>query len=63
MNDILIQTPRKMAVTKVERKKRVLRNRTKKRNASIKRLTTQPVIRKVDIEELKKSFAENTSEN
>jgi hypothetical protein len=46
-----------MAVTQVQRKLRRLRNRSQARQAAMKRLTAKPVIRKVDVEELKKSFS------
>jgi hypothetical protein len=45
-----------MAVTRLERKGRVNKARAKNRKAEIKHLCATPVIKKVDIEELKASF-------
>ena len=46
-----------MAVTRLERKGRVNKARAKNRKAVIKQICATPVIKKVDIEELKASFA------
>ena len=46
-----------MASTRLDRKARRNYGKQTKRKADIKRLTAVPVIRKVDMEELKKSFA------
>jgi hypothetical protein len=45
-----------MGVTQVKRKLRKLRKKTDLRRQSLKLLTATPVIKKVDIEELKKQF-------
>ena len=45
-----------MAVTRLERKGRVNKARAKNLNAKIKQLQATPVIKKVDIEELKAEF-------
>lgn len=45
-----------MGVTQVKRKLRKLRKKSDLRQQKIKLLTAQPVIRKVDVEELKKQF-------
>lgn len=45
-----------MASTKLIRKARVNKSRSVTRQEDIKRLTAVPVIKKVDIEELKASF-------
>lgn len=46
----------KMASTRLLRKAKRNKAVSRKRNQSIKRLTTLPVIKKVDVEEIKKSF-------
>lgn len=45
-----------MAVTRLERKGKRNKSRAKNRVKAIKRLNTAPVIKNVDIDELKKSF-------
>jgi hypothetical protein len=45
-----------MGVTQVKRKLRKLRKKSDLRRQKIKLLTATPVIRKVDVEELKKQF-------
>lgn len=45
-----------MAVTRLQRKHRKNRARANQRVAAIKRLTTLPVIKNIDIEEIKASF-------
>lgn len=45
-----------MASTKLVRKAQKNRSRAKLKNATIKRLLAQPVIKKVDVEELKAQF-------
>ena len=45
-----------MAVTRLERKGRVNKARAKNRKAVIKQICKTPVIKKVDIEELKALF-------
>ena len=45
-----------MAVTRLERKGRVNKARAKNRKAVIKQLCATPVIKKVDIEDLKAQF-------
>lgn len=45
-----------MASTKLIRKAQKNRSRAKLKNATIKRLLAQPVIKKVDVEELKAQF-------
>ena len=45
-----------MAVTRLERKGRVNKARAKNLNAKIKHLSATPVIKKVDVEELKAQF-------
>lgn len=47
-----------MAVTQVERKLRKLRNRAAKRRAMLKRVNQVPPIKNVDVEAIKKEFAE-----
>ena len=47
----------KMAVTRLERKGRVNKARAKNRKAVIKQICATPVIKKIDVEELKASFA------
>ena len=49
------------AMLRIKRKLRDLRNLSKSRQASIKRLNAKPVIKNVDIEAIKASFG--TSEN
>lgn len=46
-----------MAVTRLERKGRRNISRAKNKVISVKRLNAMPVIKNVDIEEMKKSFA------
>lgn len=46
-----------MASTRLDRKARRNYGKQAKRKSEIQRLTAVPVIKKVDIEELKKSFA------
>jgi hypothetical protein len=46
-----------MAVTRLKRKLRRKRQTQNARVIKIKQLTAQPVIKNVDVEELKKSFA------
>ena len=46
-----------MAVTRLKRKARVNKSRAIVRKDTIKRLSATPIIKKVDIEELKASFA------
>ena len=48
-----------MAVTQLERKKKKLRARASVRRNRMKAHTRKPVIKNVDIEELKKSFEKN----
>ncbi|MES2389509.1 MAG: hypothetical protein V4543_16010 [Bacteroidota bacterium] len=48
-----------MAVTRLKRKERRNRAVSTNRVARIKQLTSVPVIKNVDIEEIKKSFAAN----
>lgn len=43
-----------MAVTRLQRKERKNKIRSTQRKATVKRLLTMPVIKNVDIEELKK---------
>ncbi len=43
-----------MAVTRLKRKEKKNKTVSKARTTSIKRLTTVPVIKKIDLEELKK---------
>lgn len=45
-----------MAVTRLQRKHRKNRARANQRVAAIKRLTSLPVIKNIDIEEIKASF-------
>lgn len=45
-----------MTVTRLKRKARVNKGRAIDRKATIKRLSWSPVIKKVDVEELKASF-------
>ncbi|MEY5049027.1 MAG: hypothetical protein RLZZ175_2386 [Bacteroidota bacterium] len=45
-----------MGVTQVKRKLKNIRTKTALRNQSLKLLNFKPVIKKVDIEELKASF-------
>lgn len=47
-----------MAVTQVQRKLRKLRNRAAKRRAMLKRVNVVPPIKQVDVEAIKKEFAE-----
>lgn len=51
-----------MAVTRLERKGRTNKARAGERKAAIKRLSATPVIKKVDIEELKAEFSGDKSE-
>lgn len=46
-----------MAVTRLERKGRVNKARAKNRKEVIKQISTTPIIKKVDIEELKAQFS------
>ncbi|MGB3181649.1 MAG: hypothetical protein WBB45_09680 [Cyclobacteriaceae bacterium] len=46
-----------MAVTSLKRKARKNRVVAKRRQDAMKRLNTQPVIKQIDIEEIKKEFA------
>ena len=48
-----------MAVTRLKRKEKRNRAIANARVQEIKRLTAKPVIKNVDIEEIKKSFAKN----
>lgn len=48
-----------MAVTRLERKGKRNKSRAKNRVAKIKRLNAAPVIKNVDIEEIKKSFEQS----
>ncbi len=52
-----------MAVTKVQRKLRVLRNRAAKRRAMLKRNSKMPPIKRVDVEAIKKEFAQKKEDN
>ncbi|HLF36144.1 MAG TPA: hypothetical protein VI583_18005 [Cyclobacteriaceae bacterium] len=45
-----------MSGKKIDRKKQSLLSRSSKRNATIKKLTHKPVIKKIDIEAIKSSF-------
>ena len=49
-----------MAVTRLERKGRKNKNVAKKRVAAIKRLNTVPTVKNVDLETVKKEFAEQS---
>ncbi|MEM6642742.1 MAG: hypothetical protein AAF616_07160 [Bacteroidota bacterium] len=49
-----------MAVTRLERKGRKNKNVAKNRVATMKRLNTIPSVKNVDIEEIKKEFAEKS---
>ena len=51
-----------MAITRLERKGRKNKSRAKARVATIKRLSSTPVIKNVDIEAIKASFEKGVSE-
>ncbi len=50
-----------MAVTMVQRKLRLRRVRTARRNMALKVQNAKPVIKKIDIEAIKAQFAANAS--
>ncbi|MEM9949608.1 MAG: hypothetical protein AAF810_26550 [Cyanobacteria bacterium P01_D01_bin.36] len=52
-----------MAVTQVKRKLRVLRNRAAKRRAMLKRGSKMPPIKQVDVEAIKKEFAQKKGDS
>jgi hypothetical protein len=50
-----------MAVTRLKRKERRNSDKATRRKADIKLLTQVPVIKKIDVEAIKKSFAEKSA--